>query len=246
MRGLTKLTAIQAKLFLREPPAFFFTLALPVMLLLLFGAIFGAESFPGSSFRGIDAMVPGFFALIIATVALIGIPIATSTARETGVLRRYRATPLRPAVYLTADIAVNFAMTALGMVLMTAVGEVVFGLRLGGSWASVMAGAALGGLAFFACGYLVAGLSPTARVAESVGMVIFFPNLFLSGATIPLEQMPEGVQELTRLIPLRYVVDLLQGLWFGEAWAAQAANLAVVTGLLVVGALVSARTFRWE
>ena len=66
-----------------------------------------------------------------------------------------------------------------------------------------MAGAALGGLAFFACGYLVAGLSPTARVAESVGMVIFFPNLFLSGATIPLEQMPEGVQELTRLIPLR-------------------------------------------
>jgi ABC-type polysaccharide/polyol phosphate export permease len=58
--------------------------------------------------------------------------------------------------------------------------------------------------------------------------------------------MPEGVRELTRLVPLRYVVDLLQGVWFGESWAAHAANLAVLAGLLVVGAFMSARTFRWE
>ena len=245
MRGLRTLTVVQAKLFLREPLAFFFTLAFPVLLLLLFGAMFGSEPIPGTPFRAIDAMVPAFMGMVIATVALKGIPIATATARETGVLRRYRATPMRPAVYLVADVAVNLAMALLGMLLMVAVGELVFGLRLRGSWPSVLAGVTLSALACFAAGYLLAGLSPTARIAQAVGTVLFFPNLFLSGATVPLDQMPGNVQVLSRLVPLRYVVEVLQGLWFGEPWTRHTGALMVLAGLLVLGVFASTRTFRW-
>jgi ABC-2 type transport system permease protein len=72
------------------------------------------------------------------------------------------------------------------------------------------------GLAMFSVGYLIAGVAPGALAAQVVGMAIFYPKMFLSGATIPLEVMPEGVRRIADFLPLTYVVRLLRGLWFGE------------------------------
>jgi ABC-2 type transport system permease protein len=94
MRGLWKLTVMQLKLYLREPVAFFFSLAYPALLLLFFGFIYGNDPSPefwGRDFGTVDASVPAYTGIIIGTVALMGIPIDTAVNRETGVLRRYRA-----------------------------------------------------------------------------------------------------------------------------------------------------------
>jgi ABC-2 type transport system permease protein len=118
MRRMWKLFVMQFKLYLREPVAFFFTLAYPTMLLLLFGFIYGNQpdiEFWGREFGTVDASVPAYAGIIIGTVALMGIPIDTATSRETGILRRYRATPLHPAVYLIASVAVYLAIALLGM-----------------------------------------------------------------------------------------------------------------------------------
>ena len=88
MRGLWKLFVMQFKLYLREPLAFFFTLAYPTMLLLLFGFIYGNQpdyEFWGRNFGTVDASVPAYAGIIIGTVAMMGIPIDTATSRETGI-----------------------------------------------------------------------------------------------------------------------------------------------------------------
>ena len=247
MRAFWKLTLTQAKLYLREPIATFFTIAYAPMMLVLFATIYGNEPTPMFGGRGtVDIGVPAYIGLIILSVGLMGLPIATATSRETGVLRRYRATPLRPATYLAADVLVYFGMTLLGVLLLILVGKVGYDMRFDGHIVSVMLGFSLGAMAFFACGFLIASLSPTARIAQTVGMVLAFPMMFISGATIPLEILPEGVRSVARFIPLTHVVTLLRGIWAGETWSAHLTEVAVLLGVLIVGVIVSAKTFRWE
>lgn len=249
MRGLWKLFTMQFMLYLREPLAFFFTLIYPTMLLLLFGFIYGnqpAPEFWGRNFGTVDASVPAYAGIIIGTVAFMGIPIDTASSRETGILRRYRATPLRPAAYMVASVAVYLAIALLGMVILVIVGKVVFGLRMAGSWPSILAAYLVSAGAFFSLGYLIASLVPTARVAQAIGMVIFFPMMFLSGAGLPLQILPEALQKVSEFLPLTYVVQLIQGLWFGDAWNTLWMPTLVLAGMLLAGTMLATRFFRWE
>jgi len=247
MRALWKLTLVGVKLYLREPVAAFFTIVYAPMLLILFGSIYGNTPSPLFGGRGtIDISVPAYIGLIIVTVGFMSIPTGVASRRESGVLRRYQATPLRPVIYLTADVLVYFAMTLLGVVFLILTGRIGYNVHFDGNWVSVLAAFSLGALSFFAFGFLIAGLAPTARIAQTVGMVIAFPMMFLSGATIPLEVLPATVRELARFIPLTHVVTLLRGLWVGEAWSKHLTEVVVLVGLLIVGTAISAKTFRWE
>ena len=247
LRSFARLASVQCKRFLREPIAVFFTVAFPVLLLLLFGFIWGNE--PGSPFSPpgfgyIDATVPALAAIVIGTVALISIPNVTATDRKQKLLRRYQATPLRPLVYFAADVSVHFGTALAGMVVLIVVAKLVFSLRFGGSWLAVFGGFALSTLAFVAVGYVIASVVRSDRVALAVGMAIFFPLMFLSGAAMPLETMPENVRRIAGWLPLTHVVRLLQDLWFGTGWNGTSA--LILLGMLVVGTALSAALFRWE
>ena len=179
MNAYVKLTWMQLKLFGREPVALFFTLAFPLMVLLLFGLIFGNAPDPqygpqsgpqyGGGYGYIDALVPGLGAIVIGTVALMSIPVATANAREQKILRRYKAIPMPPLVYLAADITTNVFVDLIGLVILLIVAPLVFDLRFGGNWVYMFGGFLLSAFAFAAVGYIVAALSPTARIAAVVG-----------------------------------------------------------------------------
>ena len=247
MRALWKLTVVQFKLYLREPIGAFFTLLFAPLVLVLFGFMYGNE--PQTMFGGLGSMdvsVPAYTGMIIGTVGLMSVPISTAARREAGVLRRFRATPLRPLIYLITDVLVSLVMTLLGILLLFLVGKLAYGVRFEGHLLSVLTGVCLGAFAFFALGYVIAAVAPSARVAQVVGMVVFYPMMFLSGASIPLELMPETVRNVSRFLPLTHVVALLKGLWFGEAWGEHLTEVAVLVSVLLVGGVVAARTFRWE
>ena len=247
MKSLLKMTWMEAKLFLREPVGAFFTLVFPLMFLFLFGSISGNEPTPmfGGQ-RTIDAAIPSLTAMIIGTTGLMSTTITMATYRENGVLRRLRTTPVSPLVVLAAQVIVVFAMTCLGMLLLIAAGMLAYHVRFEGNAFSVLAGFVLSSLSFFGIGFVLAGTMPTARTAQVAGMVLLYPMMFLSGAFFPVELLPAAVQKVSAFTPLTYVVNLLRGLWTGQPWGDHLLDVGVLAGMLLLGIIVSLKTFRWE
>lgn len=247
MRGFRKLTLVNLKLYLREPIATFFTLAFPPLLIVLFGAMYGNDPSPMfGGYGSMDVSMPAYTAMILGTVGFLGVPITISGYRESGVLRRFQATPMRPLTYILADIVANLVTTLLGMMGLVIIGWLLYRVQFEGQVMAVILAVVFCGLAMFSIGYLIAGLAPGARTAQVVGMVIFYPMMFLSGASIPLEVMPETIQRIADFLPLTYVVRLLRGLWFGDAWGEHLLETAVLAGVLLVCTALAARFFRWE
>ncbi|MDW7656221.1 MAG: ABC transporter permease [Bacillota bacterium] len=241
------MTWMEFKLFLREPIGAFFTLVFPLMMLFLFGSIYGNE--PSQYFNGlgtIDISIPAYTAMIIATGGLMSITITMSAYREKGVLRRLRTTPVSPISILAAQVIVVFAMTLLGMFLLVIAGKLVYHVKFEGNALSVLGGFVLSCLSFFGLGFILAGVMPNARTAQIVGMVCLYPMLFLSGAGFPRELLPDSIKKVSAFLPLTYVVNLLRGLWIGEAWRTHLLDAGVLLGMLIVGVIISTMTFRWE
>lgn len=247
MRGFWKLTWIECKLYFRFPIGAIFTLALPLMVLILLGSIFGNAPSPiYGGYGSVDVSVPAYSAMVIAISALISLPVNLAIYRERGILRRFRATPVSPIAVLGAQLVMQFLMTLIGMLLLIVAGKLIFGLRFAGNVLSVLIAFLLGCLSFFSVGMILAGLIPNVRVASVVGNVLLQPMVYLSGATIPLEVMSPGMRNFIRFIPLTHVVTLLKGLWMGDAWSQHQTEVIVLGVILVVASMVAVKVFRWE
>jgi len=247
MVGFRTLTLVQAKLYLREPMAAFFTLLFGPAMLLLLGFIFTNAPDPMLGGQGyLDLAVPSYMAMVIGIVGLTAVPISAANRREAGVLRRFSATPLRPLTYYLTDILVPFLLTLLGILLLALVGMVIFGVRFEGNIFGLLAGIVLGACAFFSMGYALVGLISSARAVTLIGNVILYPLMIFSGAMVPLEIMPDMVRTISRFLPLTHLVALLRGLWFGQPWGNLLTEAALLAGVAIVGMAIIARTFRWE
>ena len=247
MRSFYKMVWMEIKLFLREPIGAFFTLVFPLMMLFLFGGIYGNE--PSDIFNGqgtVDISIPAYTAMIIATTGLLGLVITVASYRENGILRRLRTTPINAITILAAQVVVLFLMTVIGMAFLILAGKLVYHMNFSGNVFHVFLGFTLSCMSFFAIGFVLAGLMPTARTAQIVGMVILYPMLFLSGAGFPRELLPDTIQKISTFLPLTYVVNLLRGLWVGETFDQHIVNVGVLIGILIIGVLISILTFHWE
>lgn len=247
MRAFRNLYKTEMKLYLREPLATFFTLGFPLMMLFLFGGIYGNEPVALFSGRGsVDVSVPSWTAMIIGTTGLMSLVPLIAGYRERGILRRFSSTPLSPLTYLAAQGSVLLTMTAAGMAVLIVAAELGFNLRFSGNPIHVAAAFLLASFSFFALGLMLAGILPTYRTASAVTMVIFYPMLFLSGAGLPRELLPETMKRIGDAFPMTYAVTLLKGLWFGEPWSKFGKEVAVLAGTLVASLALSTKWFRWS
>ena len=245
MRAFRTMLGSELKLYLREPAATFFTLAFPLLILFVFGSIFGNDPDPQLGGRGsVDVSVPGYIGQVIATITLIGLPVTLAAYREHGILRRLRATPIRPLTVIATHVAVSLAFTVVGVTMLVVAARVVYGLAMPDAPVAVTIALLLSVLAFAAFGFTLAGIVPSARTAQAVGSAIFFPQLFLSGAALPREVMPAGLQRATEFLPLTQVVILVTDLWRDGTWNWLA--VTVLAAVCIVGIVIAARTFRWE
>ena len=169
MNSYFKLVLAQAKLFVREPLALFFTIAFPALLLLLLGSTFGNgnEPFPGTEFGYIDLQLPALAGMILGTIALNTLPTTTANNRERGIFRRFKATPMSSWKWMAAEITTNFIVALLSMILLVVIARIVFDARLPTNWGSILLAFTL--MSFIAFGYLVASLASTPRIAAAAG-----------------------------------------------------------------------------
>jgi ABC-2 type transport system permease protein len=245
MRPLTVYTRIELALFLREPAAVFFTLALPVLLLTLNGSGDVPPEFAAAGLKAAGLVAPGLIVMVMLTGGLMALPETLASYRERGVLRRLHASPLRPWQVLGAHAGTQAAVIAAGLVLLIGL-AIAFGSRPPsglGSVAMLVAVVASAALVL-GVGFLIASVAPTGRTAQAIAAALYFPAVFVSGAAIPREALPEVVRSIGEWLPFSYAVNALRSAWIdGQV---NFAALAVVTATAVVAALAASRLFRWS
>ena len=247
MSNFIKITKIEFKLYLREFMSVFFAIVFPIMMLLIFGSIYGNE--PSDFFKGhgaVDVLVPSYICMIIAVNGLMSLPLTIADYRNKKILKRFKATPLNPRDILLSQYIVMFVMTIIGTTIMILFGKVVFNLHFLGSLLPTLIAFVLISISMFSIGLLIAGVSPNSKVANIIAYIIYFPMLFLSGATLPLEMMPAEVLRVSNVLPLTYAVKLLQGVWLGESLGSHLTNIAVLGGVFVVLTGLAIALFKWE
>jgi ABC-2 type transport system permease protein len=246
-RGLWRLTWLEIKIFLREPLGVIGGIAIPIVAFVVMSRLGGARAARSPNVpRFISADLPIFAALLIVASAVLSLVAIIAIYREGGILKRLRATPIRPYTILTAHVLVKLLFTAI-----TLAGLVVAGRRFAPLDASVpIVSFALAllycTLCILALGFLIASLVPTARFAQPIGTLVFYPMLGISGLFAPVDALPAGLQILARALPLTYAVSLLRGVWQGEGWLAHASDVGVLALMFVGFLALSTRLFRWE
>jgi ABC-2 type transport system permease protein len=159
-------------------------------------------------------------------------------------LKRLRATPLRPQTILSAHVVVKLLLTALTAGLMMAAGRRYFPAGANVPAASFMAALLVSTISVLSVGFVVASLVPTARFAQPVASIIFYPMMVL--AFVPAEMLPGWAEALALLSPLTYAGSLLRGIAAGEPWTAHLGDLAGLAVVFFLCTALSARVFRWE
>jgi len=183
------------------------------------------------------------FMAISAVISLITI---ISIYREGGILKRLRATPLRPHTILTAHVLVKLLLTSVTLALMMSAGRSYYPAGLKAPVTSFALALLVSTLSILSIGFVVASLVRTARFAQPVGALIFYPMIALSGLFVPVAGLPAGLRIVARLLPMTYVVSLLSGIWNGAPWSAHVGDLAALAISAVVFVALSAKVFRWE
>jgi ABC-2 type transport system permease protein len=246
LRGLWKLTWLEIKIFVREPMGVIGTLVLPVLLFLVVGKSLGAQRSVSALSRFVHVGLPVFIAVYIALSAVLSLVTIIAIYRESGILKRLRATPLRPQTILGAHVIVKLAFTSVTLVAMIAAGKRYYPVTVDPPLLSFTLALLLASWSVMAVGFVIASIVPTARFAQPIGAIILYPMLAVSGLFVPVASLPHGLQTLARALPLTYVVSLLQGIWVGEPWSAHLGDVAALVIVFALGTALSAKVFRWE
>jgi ABC-2 type transport system permease protein len=248
LRGLWKLTWVDIKIFLREPLGAFGTIGIPVLVFVVLGRLAGRRLAPStlaaSSF--IRVGLPVFAPVLISIAAVLSLVTIISIYREGGILKRLRATPLRPQIILTAHVIVKLLLTAATLALMVLAGKRYYPVGLHVPFLRFTIVLLISTWSILSVGFLIAGLVPTARFAEPIGAAILYPMIAISGLFVPIQSYPPGLRAVARMIPLTYAVSLLQGIWNGDAWSAHMGDVAALVAVFIVFTVLSAKVFRWE
>jgi len=249
MRALLKLTWLEIKIFVREPLGVIGTVGLPVLAFLLLSRFVGPALARASQRPGSGALVgvlPVLASILMALGAVSSLVTIISIYREGGILKRLRATPLSPVVILSAHVIVKLVFTAVTLALMVLAGRryippdahvplLSYGIALLFCTWSILS-----------IGFLIASLVPTARFAQPIAAVVFYPLLALSGLFFPIAALPGPLEAIARVLPMTYAVSLLNGIWVGEGWMLHLGDVAALAIFFFLFTGISSRVFRWE
>lgn len=253
-RGFGKLLVCEFKLFFREPIAAFFTFVFPAFFLFLIMEVFVGDpvvQVPAGDrlveFRVINHVLPNMMVMIVATTSLMSLPLTALSYREIRFLKRLKANPVTAISVIAALGVAHFAITTAGVALLWGLAAPVYGAENQGSLAAFLFSYALSFMAVAALGFgFIGSLLRTSRGALAVGQILYFPAMFFSGVFVPLDQLPEWMRPISELIPFTHAARFMQGIWRGAPLGDFGLEIGVMSALLVAGAVVSARNFRWE
>lgn len=247
MKKLWVLFKIEFKLAIREFSGVLFGVMLPVGLMILLGVIFG-DKYAGENvnYTYVQQSFPAVITIGICATGLMGIPLTISSYREKKVLKRFEVTPTSPAKLLIAQVLNNFTFALVSSVLVYSVAKIFFDYKMIGSISSFIVIYLLVTISIYSIGMLIASISGSVKTTNLLCTIIYFPMFFLSGATIPYELMPKGLQTFSSIMPLSVGIKVLKGVSIGVNINEYITPITILIISSIICVLLSIKTFRYE
>src|SRR5947209_1856458 len=239
-RTATRLIRAELRLTLRDPLVLTFVLVFPIVTMLIIGGAFGTK--PDPSFAGQNPAhwyVASYFTVVIAATGLVMLPVHLASYRERGVLRRFAAAGFPRWSFAVAELIIGLVTVIVACGLLLIVAVPVYGIPAVQDWWRVAAALPLGAVAFVSLGVLLGSLLPSARAAQAVGLLLFFPSFLLGAGGPPPHVMGSVVKQVAGPLPLTLLTNAVRAPWLGLGTAT--GSLIGVAVLAVAATAVAAR-----
>jgi ABC-2 type transport system permease protein len=232
-------------LFWRSRELAFFTFLLPILFFVLLGSVYGGDTI--DRVKGSSYLLAGMLGYGVAATAFAGLAITLVVRRESGVLKRLRATPLPPAAYVGGVLGSTLLVYALEALVLIVLGRVLFDVPLPDRVLSLVLTLLLGAVAFAAMALALTAAIRTAEGSSAVVNAIYLPMTFISGSFFSAHSFPRFVRAIADVLPLTYFIRLVRDVTLHghEIWS-RPGSIGVVAAWGAVGALLALRGFRWE
>jgi ABC-2 type transport system permease protein len=238
--AVRRLLRAEIRLMLRDPLTLTFVFAFPIVTMLIIGGSFGRE--PDEAFEWVDPAhwyVASYLTVVIGATGLVTLPVHIASYRERGVLRRFAASGFPRWSFAIAELVVGLVTIALGVVLLLAVAMPVYGVPVVQDWWRVGAGLVAGSVAFVSIGVLLGTVLRSARSAQAVGLMLFFPSFLLGVGGPPPQVMGTALKNISDVLPLALVTNSVREPWLGLADGS--ASLIAVVVIAVLALALSVR-----
>lgn len=230
--AVARLVRAELTLLKRDPLTLTFVLAFPVLTMLIIGGAFGTK--PDPAFGGVNPShwyVASYFTVVIAAMGLVMLPVHLAAYHERGVLRRFAAGGFPRWSFALSQLVSGFVAVLVASAVLLAVAAPVYGIPAPHEWGRVIAGVVLGTLAFTSIGVLLGTLLPSARSAQAIGLLVFFPSFLLGAGGPPPHVMGSALRTVAGVLPLTWVTNAIRAPWLGIGSANGSFVLVVVAAL---------------
>ena len=242
MKAYWKLTQTHLKVGLREWEVLFWNFILPLGFFFLFTFIFGH-----GTTRGVTILLPGVLCSNAMSAAFYGLSVNLVYARESGTLRLFQVSGIHPGWLLASEFTFGILMLAGMMVLQVILAIVLFQVSIQGSLLAFTGLCLLSNAVFLSLSLFIAGIARTTRIAPVLASLFFFPFMFLGGATLPRQLLPESAKMVSTFFPSTYVVTGLHNIIeTGGGLRDNAGVFGILLVFLAVSLGIAIKSFRWE
>lgn len=246
MKRFLTFLKVEGKLSLRCPDGIIFGIGMPVGVLLLIAVVAGSQSAGGADYSFLQSAFASLLTVGICATAFMGLPLTIADYRDKKILKHFFATPIRPFMILSVQVVIGMLTSFFSAALVSLLAIFGFGYRMEGNPILFIGAFLLVMLSMYSIGMILASLCKTVKIANVVTTFVYFPMLFLSGATIPFELFPDTVQKVCNVLPLTHGIKLLKAvslnMWSQEIWI----SVALLIVFAVVGCILSVVSFKWD
>lgn len=246
MKKYLTVLGIEGKLALRSLDGVIFGIAMPIGVLLLIAMISGNQLVQGGGYTFLESSFPALATVGICATAFMGIPLTIADYRDKKILKHFFTTPSSPGFLLSIQVIIAGLIAITSTIGVTLVATLGLGYRMTGSALGFVGIYLLVLISMYSIGMMIASLCQTIKQANLVCTLVYFPMLLFSGAIIPFELFPSGMQRIANILPLTQGIRLLKIVSIEGIQAVPLFPAAYLIGLAIIGIMISVKTFRWE
>lgn len=247
MKSFGTLLKNELKLNIRNMNMIIFGVIMPLVFLAILGFIYGTN--PAANDTAYTFIEQSFGALCTISICaggFMGLPLVVSEYRERKILKRFQVTPVSPLKLLAVEFTIYVIYCLVSMLTLIPTAMLIWNVRISGSWLAFLGSWLLTMISTLSIGLMVGGIAKNPKSASVIACILYFPMLIFSGATLPFEIMPTGMQKIVRVFPMAQGIQLIKSAFLGlpieNAWF----PIVTMATITIICTGIAVKFFKWE